>query len=65
MNMNLMKERDFAQKKPVFSKNVFDWKEFKRIRIKVNNRLNFEEKHWQKIKIEECGDNSGKVSWII
>ena len=61
ITLNLMKERDDLQKKAAETKDSDDWKEFKKIRNKVNNRLKFEEKNWQKLKLEECGENSGKV----
>lgn len=56
--IELMKERDSHQKLASESNNKDDWKAFKSLRNKVNNRLKFEERNWQKPKLEECGDNS-------
>ena len=59
--MDLIKERNALQKKAATSRDRDHWREFKRARNRVNNRLKFEEKNWQRLKIEECGENSGKV----
>jgi hypothetical protein len=61
ITLNLMRERDDLQKKAAATKDSDDWKEFKKIQNKVNSRLKFKEKNWQKLKLEECSDNSGKV----
>ena len=59
--LGLMKERDTLQKVASENKNRDDWKKFKVVRNKVNNRLKFEESSWQKKKIEDCGKDSSKV----
>ena len=59
--LDLMKERDQLQKKASQSRNEDDWKKFKSIRNKVNNRLKFEETNWQRTKLEQCGQNSSDV----
>ena len=51
----MMKERDAMQKKASETNNREDWQQFKSLRNTVNNRLKFEEKNWQKTKLEQCG----------
>ena len=57
----MMKQRDELQKIAAESKNTEDWKKFKCLRNKINNRLRFEEINWQKVKLDECGNSSKKV----
>ena len=35
---------------------------FKSVRNKINTRLKYKERNWQKTKLEQCGDNS-KSAW--
>ena len=57
----LMKERDELQKKASESKDKDDWRKYKKLRNNVNNRLKYEECRGQKIKLDECGNNSAKI----
>ena len=59
--ITLMKERDMLQKKAAESGKREDWVMFKSVRNKINNRLKYEERNWQKTKLEQCGDNSKSV----
>ena len=59
--LNLMKERDALQKNAAESKNDDDWKKFKKLRNQINNRLKYEETNWQRLKLDECGQDSSKV----
>ena len=43
------------------TKDKNDWKKYKQIRNKLKNKLKYEETKWQKIRLEECYTNSGKV----
>ena len=56
-----MKVRDELQKIASETKCRDDWVRYKNMRNRVNNRQKFEETKWQKIRLEECGENSGKV----
>ena len=56
-----MKERDQLHKVASETKERDDWNNFKHIRNRINNRLKYEEGHWQKARLDECGDNSAKV----
>ena len=57
----MMKERDAMQKKASETNSREDWQQFKSLRNTVNNRLKFEEKNWQKTKLEQCGEDSSKI----
>ena len=59
--INLMKERDTLQKKASETGSREDWVKFKSVRNKINNRLKYEERYWQKAKLDQCGDNSKSV----
>ena len=59
--INLMKERDNLQKKAAESRKREDWVQFKSVRNKINNRLKYEERNWQRTKLEQCGDSSKDV----
>ena len=57
----LMKERDQSQKIAALTRNREDWIKFKSLRNRVNNRLKYEERHWQRVKLAACGDNTKSV----
>ena len=57
----LKKERDELNKIASLSGNDADWRKFKNIRNKINNRTKFEEQKWHAEKIRICGDNSSKM----
>ena len=59
--IRLMKERDNLQRIAAESKRREDWVQFKSLRNRINNRLKFEERSWQKTKIEQCGEDSKSV----
>ena len=59
--LQLIKERDDQHKKASESHSREDWTKFKHLRNNINNRLKFEEKKWQRLKLEECGQNSSKI----
>ena len=59
--LELMKERDNIQKIAAQTKDRDDWTKFKHLRNRINSRLKYEEKSWQKTKLEECGEDSSKV----
>ena len=52
--VDMMKEIDQLQKEAAQSQNRELWKKFKCLQNKVNNRLKYEEKSWQKSKLVEC-----------
>ena len=56
-----MKVRDELQKLASETKDRDDWARFKHMRNRINNRLKYEESHWQKLRLDECGNNPGKV----
>ena len=56
-----MKERDQQQKIASHSGCRDDWVKFKALRNQINNRLKYEERNWQKAKLEECGEDSSKI----
>ena len=62
VTINLMRDRDQLQKTAAESKSRDDWNNFKSLRNRVNNRLKFEERNWQKEKLGQCEDNS-KSLW--
>ena len=59
--IKLMKDRDNLQKRAAESKSTEDWKIFKSLRNRINNRLKFEERNWQRLKLEKCEDNPNSV----
>ena len=61
VTLDLMKERDQLQKLAAQTRNRDDWQKFKCTRNKVNNRLKYEERNWQKVQLDECGSDSKKV----
>ena len=61
ITLDLMKERDRLQKIASENNNKDDWKNYKTVRNKVNNRLKFEETSWQRKKLSECGEDSSRV----
>ena len=61
VTLNMMKERDQLQKIAAQSQSSEDWKKFKSLRNKVNNRLRSEERDWQRVKLDECGTSTKKV----
>ena len=65
----LMKQRDNAQKKAASSKSPDDWRIFKGLRNRVNNRLKSEKKTWQTSQFDEGGNDPSKLwrsikSWL-
>ena len=65
----LMKQRDNAQKKAASSKSPDDWRIFKGLRNRVNNRLKSEKKTWQTSQFDEGGNVPSKLwrsikSWL-
>ena len=56
-----MKIRDELHKEVSERNCSNDWDNFKIIRNKINNTLKFEERAWQKARLEECGKNSAKT----
>ena len=61
LTKEMMIERDRLHKLAAQTQKPEDWKAFKLIRNKINNRLKSEEKDWQRSKINECGDDSKKL----
>jgi hypothetical protein len=59
--IQLMKERDSQQKLASENNSRDEWNKFKSLRNRINNRLKFEERNWQKLRLEECGENSSKI----
>ena len=57
----IMKERDRAQVWASSSKKVEDWATYQSLRNKVTKLLKTEKKDWQKKKLEECSNDSGKL----
>ena len=39
-----------------------DWEIYKKVRNRLNNRLKFEEKQWQKCRLRKC-KNDSKSTW--
>ena len=56
-----MAERDSIQGVAALSRDPEKWKQYKSLRNKINSRLVFEERNWQRSKITECGQNPAKV----
>ena len=61
LTKDLMQERDRLQKLAVETKNQDDWRNYKNLRNRINNRLKSEEKDWQRSKIKDCGQDSKKL----
>ena len=59
--LKMMKERDKLQKIASETKNKDDWKTYKQLRNKVNNRFKDEEYKGKRQALEECGENSAKI----
>ena len=59
--LELMKVRDELQKLASETKCREDWNRYKEARNKVNNKLKYEESNWQRVRLEECGKDSGKT----
>ena len=59
--LEMMKNRDHLLKIASETKSQTDWKNYKLLRNKVNNRLKYEENKGRRDAMEECGDNSAKV----
>ena len=58
---DMMLERDRLQKGAAETNDQEVWKEYKKLRNKINNRLKSEEKDWQRSKLSECSHDSGLV----
>ena len=59
--VRLMKVRDELQKLASETRDRDDWNRYKHMRNRINNRLKYEESHWQKVRLDECGNNSAKT----
>ena len=64
-----MKQRDTAQKKASASKSPDNWRIFKDIRNRVNNRLKREKNTWETNQFDEKGNDPSKLwrsikSWL-
>ena len=57
----LMQERNISQRIASETKKPEDWLKYKILRNKVNNRLKREKVNWQKNKLENCDNDSGKL----
>ena len=55
-----MKERDQQQRLASETKNREDWIKFKMLRNKINNRLKYDQRSWQKDKLDEYDGNPSK-----
>ena len=65
----LMKKRDFAQKKAGETNSIDDWNEFKGLRNRINNILKTEKRTWQTEKLKEASGDINKTwskvkSWL-
>ena len=58
---DLMSERNSLHSRAAQSRDKEDWRKYKVIRNKINSRLKYEERSWQRLRITECGQNSAKV----
>ena len=58
----MMKQRDYFQKTASETNCKNTWKQYKLLRNKINNKLKFEEKMYQKRKLQQCNGNSLR-SW--
>ena len=56
-----MAERDRLQGVAAHSRDSEMWRHYKAVRNKINSRLVFEERNWQRSRITECGQNPAKV----
>ena len=56
--LNMMKERDRLHKIAGQHGTNENWDKYKRLRNQINNRLNYEEKQWQSLKLRECKGDS-------
>ena len=57
----MMTERDRLHKTASETQKPEDWRKFKDLRNKINNRLKSEEKDWQRKKLNDCEDDSKKL----
>ena len=57
----LMKARDKLQQVASETKSKEEWKNYKQLRNKVNNKLKYEEYKGKKQALDECGENSAKT----
>ena len=56
-----MKDRDFAQALATASTLECDWSKYKLLRNRVTNRLKVEKRNWEKQKLDQVDNNSGKL----
>ena len=56
-----MRLRDERHKLAAETRCREDWTRFKHTRNMVNNRLKYEEKAWQKARLDACSNNSAKT----
>ena len=54
----LITERDLAQKKAAESNDDEDWKQFRKMRNQINNKLKMEKRQWQARRLEACSNTS-------
>ena len=59
--LEMMKNRDNLLKIASETKNKDDWKNYKLLRNKINNRLKYEENKGKKEAVEDCGNNPARV----
>ena len=59
--LDMMKNRDALHRYATLSQSHEDYREYKKLRNKINNRLKYEEKKWQSVKLSEIGSNSAKT----
>ena len=59
--LEIIKERNEAQKVAAETKSRDDWVRYKQIRNKVTNRLKYEESNWRQARFEACAKNSSKT----
>ena len=55
---DLMNERDLAQKRAAKSGDSDDWKEFKRLRNRINGLLKHEKRSWESRRLDSCSSTS-------
>ena len=59
--VHLMKSRNDLLKLATETKSREDWIKYKTIRNKVTNRQKYEEYYWKRVRLNNCGENSGKI----
>ena len=59
--LDLIKERNIQQQIASETNNREEWVKFRTLRNKINNRMKYEQKNWQKSKLDQCGENSSNI----